>query len=196
MPFGADVVSDAVVSSGMDKEKIIDKMAELKLDMLYCIGGDGTHAAANLLAEEANKRKLKISVVGIPKTIDNDVLIIDRSFGFETAVQEAVKAVKCAKVRFRCWASCDVHERLTRRSCVSWDVVGTVLRMMGLAAWCVPRRCCISALSVIIIVVIIIHIVLILPRPLPHPLFLFLIILTSSSASSSSSSSSSSFFRS
>lgn len=52
--------------------------------------------------EEVKSRKLKISVVGIPKTIDNDVPIIDKSFGFETSVEEAVKAIKSAYVEANC----------------------------------------------------------------------------------------------
>ena len=53
---------------------------------MYIVGGDGTHRGILALFEEISKRKLKISVIGIPKTIDNDINIIDKSFGFDTAV--------------------------------------------------------------------------------------------------------------
>lgn len=51
------------------------------------IGGDGTHRGVKELYEEISKQKLKIAVCGLPKTIDNDIPIIDKSFGFETAVE-------------------------------------------------------------------------------------------------------------
>ncbi|EKX45877.1 hypothetical protein GUITHDRAFT_163159 [Guillardia theta CCMP2712] len=82
---------------GFDCEKIVDAIERIKLDQLYVIGGDGTHAAALKLLEEARERKLKVSIIGIPKTIDNDICVIDRSFGFDTAVQEAINAIKSAK---------------------------------------------------------------------------------------------------
>jgi 6-phosphofructokinase 1 len=44
------------------------------------------------------KRKLEVSIVGIPKTIDNDIPIIDKSFGFETAVAESIRAIRSAYV--------------------------------------------------------------------------------------------------
>lgn len=54
---------------------------------MFCLGGDGTHGGVLELFKEIRNRKLKISIVGIPKTIDNDIAIIDESFGFETAVE-------------------------------------------------------------------------------------------------------------
>mmetsp|Transcript_26266 Transcript_26266/g.41102 ORF Transcript_26266/g.41102 Transcript_26266/m.41102 type:complete len:597 (+) Transcript_26266:25-1815(+) len=83
---------------GFDKEAVLESAIEMGLDVLFVIGGDGSHAAATLLAQEALRRGLKFVVVGIPKTIDNDIVIIDRSFGFDTAVQEAVRAIKSAKI--------------------------------------------------------------------------------------------------
>ncbi len=58
---------------GFELDKIISFLAEKKINQLYVIGGDGTHRAANKIAEECIQRKLNIVVVGIPKTIDNDV---------------------------------------------------------------------------------------------------------------------------
>ena len=53
---------------------------------MYVIGGRGTHLGVNKLVEIIRDRNLKISICGIPKTIDNDIPLIDRSFGFSTAV--------------------------------------------------------------------------------------------------------------
>jgi 6-phosphofructokinase 1 len=60
------------------------------------VGGDGTLMAAKRIANEITRRKLKISVVGIPKTIDNDIFLVSRSFGFDTAVQVATQAIRGA----------------------------------------------------------------------------------------------------
>jgi len=69
---------------------------------LYVIGGDGTHRAAEIIAETCFARHKNIAVVGIPKTIDNDVDLIDRSFGFTTSVEEAQDAIVSAKTEARC----------------------------------------------------------------------------------------------
>ncbi len=74
----------------------MDSIGRLNLSVLVTIGGDGTLKGAMAIAEQIERRKLKIAVVGIPKTIDNDVLFIDRSFGFETAVEKAVESVGAA----------------------------------------------------------------------------------------------------
>lgn len=66
------------------------------------IGGDGTHRGANIISETCIERKLNIAVVGIPKTIDNDVDLIDRSFGFQTSVEAAQAAIVSAKTEARC----------------------------------------------------------------------------------------------
>lgn len=67
---------------GFDADKIIKALTEKGINQLYVIGGDGTHRGIQVLSEEMRKRKLEISIVGIPKTIDNDIPIIDKSFGF------------------------------------------------------------------------------------------------------------------
>jgi 6-phosphofructokinase 1 len=64
---------------------IVDRLCELNVDILFCIGGDGTLRGAHAIHEEIAQRQLKIAVAGIPKTIDNDINLIDKSFGFETA---------------------------------------------------------------------------------------------------------------
>jgi 6-phosphofructokinase 1 len=75
---------------------IVDSMERMNLNMLFTIGGDGTLKGALAIADEIEKRGLKIAVVGIPKTIDNDLSFVERSFGFETAVSYAVEAVDSA----------------------------------------------------------------------------------------------------
>ena len=74
-------------------EEMVDNLERLKVGILFAIGGDGTLRGAVAIGEEARKRGLKISVIGIPKTIDNDISYIDRSFGFQTAGSEARKVV-------------------------------------------------------------------------------------------------------
>lgn len=81
-----------------DIGRIVDYLYEMKINILFCIGGDGTMRATELITDEISKRKLKIGVVGIPKTIDNDLNLIDKSFGFNTAISEVVKVIQCAHV--------------------------------------------------------------------------------------------------
>ena len=81
---------------GKEVAKIVDAMEQLNLNMVFTIGGDGTQNGALQIAEEIGKRKLKIAVVGVPKTVDNDFVIIQKSFGFDTAVDKAVEVVTAA----------------------------------------------------------------------------------------------------
>ncbi len=83
---------------GNNVEEIVDSLERLNINILFIIGGDGTQKGALNISEEAKKRDLKISIVGIPKTIDNDLSFVEKSFGFETAVSRAVDAVSCAHV--------------------------------------------------------------------------------------------------
>jgi 6-phosphofructokinase 1 len=78
--------------------EMVDVLEEMKIDVLFVIGGDGTLRGAVEIVKEIDRRGLKKSVVGIPKTIDNDIMWIDKSFGFETAFAVAVQAVKCAYI--------------------------------------------------------------------------------------------------
>ncbi|MDR2434939.1 MAG: ATP-dependent 6-phosphofructokinase [Treponema sp.] len=81
---------------GKEVSKIVDAMEKLNLNMLFTIGGDGTQHGTLDIAEEVDKRRLKIALIGIPKTVDNDFALIDRSFGFDTAVEKAVEVVAAA----------------------------------------------------------------------------------------------------
>ena len=87
---------------GFDIEAIIGFLKRERISQLFVIGGDGTHRGAYTISEEVVKRHLNVSVIGIPKTIDNDVDIIDRSFGFTTSVEAAQAAIISAKTEARC----------------------------------------------------------------------------------------------
>ncbi|ERM96948.1 hypothetical protein AMTR_s00074p00151240 [Amborella trichopoda] len=65
---------------------------------VYIRGGDGTQTGASVIYKEIERRGLKVSVAGIPKTVDNDIAVIDKSFGFDTAVEEAQRAINAAHV--------------------------------------------------------------------------------------------------
>ena len=77
---------------------MVDTLEDMKVDILFVIGGDGTLRGAAEIVKEIERRGLKKAVVGIPKTIDNDIRYLDKSFGFETAFEAAVQAVKCSYV--------------------------------------------------------------------------------------------------
>lgn len=83
---------------GFDLVKIVDAIERQGYNQVYIIGGDGTMRGAVKIFEEIRRRKLNIGVAGIPKTVDNDVGIIDRSFGFQTAVEMAQQAINAAHV--------------------------------------------------------------------------------------------------
>ena len=78
---------------GQRVSEIVDCLERLNINMLFIIGGDGTQRGSLDIANEVERRGLKVAVIGIPKTVDNDLQFIDRSFGFETAVQKAKEAV-------------------------------------------------------------------------------------------------------
>ena len=79
-----------------DAKVMVDTLMRLNINVLFCIGGDGTLRGAHDIAKEVQKRKQPISVIGIPKTIDNDLNLIDRTFGFETAVLSATDVITSA----------------------------------------------------------------------------------------------------
>jgi len=67
-----------------------------RVNVLFCIGGDGTQRGAHALAEEAKRQDYPLAVVGVPKTIDNDIMYVQRTFGYHTAVDKACEVVGCA----------------------------------------------------------------------------------------------------
>ena len=75
---------------------MVDTLEELGINILFTIGGDGTLKGAARIATEARRRGVSLSVIGIPKTIDNDISFIQTTFGFETAVSEARRSTYAA----------------------------------------------------------------------------------------------------
>ena len=80
----------------VDINVAVDNLIRRKINILFVVGGDGTQRGGNELYQEAKRRGYPLSVVGIPKTIDNDVAFVSRTFGYVTAVNEAAKAISCA----------------------------------------------------------------------------------------------------
>jgi len=81
-----------------DPAEMVDRLERLGVGILFAIGGDGTLRGARAIAAEAKKRGAIISVVGVPKTIDNDISFVQRTFGFDTAVSEARRATQAANI--------------------------------------------------------------------------------------------------
>jgi 6-phosphofructokinase 1 len=81
-----------------DAVEMVEYVRDLGVGILFAIGGDGTLRGAQKIGDEAARRGLKVSVIGVPKTIDNDVSFVQRTFGFETAVTEARRATYAANV--------------------------------------------------------------------------------------------------
>ncbi len=79
-------------------EAIVDALERMNVSVLFVIGGDGTMKAAAKIYNEITQRHLRIAVIGIPKTIDNDINFVQQSFGFDTAVDKASEAIRCAHV--------------------------------------------------------------------------------------------------
>jgi 6-phosphofructokinase 1 len=84
-----------------DVSDMVDTLMQGNVGILFAIGGDGTLRGASALRQEIARRDLPISVIGIPKTIDNDLAWIERSFGFATAVEEARQAIRAAHAEAR-----------------------------------------------------------------------------------------------
>jgi 6-phosphofructokinase 1 len=74
----------------------VDNLIKRGVNILFTIGGDGTQRGGNDLYQEARKRGHALAVVGVPKTIDNDVAYVARTFGYLTAVEESAKVLHCA----------------------------------------------------------------------------------------------------
>ena len=79
-----------------DISEMVDTLEKMSISILFTIGGDGTQRGALAISEEARRRGLRLSVIGIPKTIDNDISFIQQTFGFETAVSEAKRVTYAA----------------------------------------------------------------------------------------------------
>jgi len=79
-----------------DAGAMVDTLDKMQVNLLFCIGGDGTLRGAKSIADEIARRQRPISVIGIPKTIDNDLRFVEKTFGFETAVQAADEVITSA----------------------------------------------------------------------------------------------------
>lgn len=80
----------------IDTERLVDGLLQNGTDVLFAIGGDGTMRAAHAIAAELDRRSASVAVVGIPKTIDNDIPWVDKTFGFDSAVASARIALEAA----------------------------------------------------------------------------------------------------
>src|SRR6202035_5762290 len=105
MALSRDVVADIHNRGGtilgtsrgnQDPQRMVATLERLGVSLLFVIGGDGTLRGAAKIAEEAERRGLPLSVIGVPKTIDNDIPYLDQSFGFQTAFSRATDSIKSA----------------------------------------------------------------------------------------------------
>lgn len=80
---------------------MVDRLVADNVDVLFVIGGDGSQRGALKIADEVAARGVKLSVIGVPKTIDNDIPFIDQSFGFQTAFGRAAESIRAASVEAR-----------------------------------------------------------------------------------------------
>jgi 6-phosphofructokinase 1 len=92
--FGGTVLSTS--RGPQDTGEIVDALDRINIRILFLIGGDGTLRAAAEICREIARRDLRIAVIVIPKTIDNDIALVSRSFGFDTAVEVATTAIHAA----------------------------------------------------------------------------------------------------
>jgi len=83
---------------GADMAKIVKQIDIMGIDVVFVVGGNGGNAGAAAIQRSCEENNVLCSVVGVPKSIDNDILLIDKCFGFDTAVEEAQRALICAKV--------------------------------------------------------------------------------------------------
>ena len=85
----------------IDMGRAVENLIARGVNILFTVGGDGTQRGANDLYQEARKRGHTLAVIGVPKTIDNDVGFVSRTFGFSTAVEEAARVLDCAHTEAR-----------------------------------------------------------------------------------------------
>jgi 6-phosphofructokinase 1 len=101
---GIHLQGGTFLGSSRGPQDIAEMLAFLKsrqVNILFTIGGDGTQRGAMLLAQAAQKEKYPLAVIGLPKTIDNDLNYVDRTFGFETAFSLADQALRAAYAEAR-----------------------------------------------------------------------------------------------
>jgi 6-phosphofructokinase 1 len=91
---------------GFDLTKIVDSIETRGLSMVFIAGGDGTAIGAKLIYDECRRRRLRISICHVPKTVDRDIPLLDNTFGFDTAVEEAQRSIKAASVEAASFPDC------------------------------------------------------------------------------------------
>jgi 6-phosphofructokinase 1 len=105
MTLGLGAVSNIHESGGtvlgtsrgpQDTRVMVDYLKQLGVSILFPVGGDGTQRGALAIHEEAQRQGYPLAVVGVPKTIDNDIQYVSRTFGFDTAVEQARNVIDCA----------------------------------------------------------------------------------------------------
>ena len=105
IPLSPTVVEDIHKEGGsilntsrgpVDISVAVDNLIRRKIDILFVVGGDGTQRGGADIFQEAERRGHALAVVGVPKTIDNDVAFVSRTFGYLTAVEEAAQSIACA----------------------------------------------------------------------------------------------------
>ncbi len=111
-----------------DVEEMVDQLMTWRVGVLFAVGGDGTLAGAAAIAREISRRGLQIAVIGIPKTIDNDLVWTERTFGFATAVEEAQAVIDA------------VHSEAQ----AAWNGVGLV-KLMGRHSGFIAAHACLSS---------------------------------------------------
>ncbi len=99
--FVDDIHTDGGTALGSSRGQqpigiMVDFLEREKINILLCVGGDGTQRGAHGIAVEARKRGLPLAVVGVPKTIDNDICYVRQSFGYFTAIEKAREVLACA----------------------------------------------------------------------------------------------------
>ena len=82
-------------------EVMVDFLQQNQIHLLFCVGGDGTLRGAKSIVDEAEKRGFPVSIIGVPKTIDNDVMYVQRTFGVMTAIEQARRVLESAHVAAR-----------------------------------------------------------------------------------------------
>lgn len=105
IPLNSSVVDDIHKQGGtilgssrgnQDPDSMVDQLQAKGINLLFCIGGDGTLKGAQAIAEAVKHRQANISIIGVPKTIDNDLGFVEKTFGFETSVQVASEIITSA----------------------------------------------------------------------------------------------------
>lgn len=121
---------------GFDIKKIMARIKSKGVNQIYIIGGDGTLRGASAIHDYVKQKKLEISVISLPKTIDNDIPIIDRSFGYQTSVEEALKAINSAETE-----------------AMSAEYGIGLVKLMGRAAGHIALEACLSQRSVNVLLI-------------------------------------------